>query len=116
MNKDLIELAKAAENKGYTLKEGGSLISFWAEKGNLTIQVGFHLRTGNIILDTYFTTPQGCFGIYNPTYYREGTLCKLFDGYAPTAKNFTRLLDEIDYMQTNDIKLYIGKDDSRRMA
>lgn len=112
MNKDLIELAQAAENKGYTLKESGSLISFWAEKGNLTIEVGvfqaYEKKVDRLTLDTYYTDEKGCHGYYNPTFYIEGTLCKVDDSkdYTPTPEALAKLIDEIEYMQANNIKCY----------
>ena len=112
MNKDLIELAQAAENKGYTLKESGSTISFWAEKGNLTIEVGvfqaYGKKVDRLTLDTYYTDEKGCHGYYNPTFYIEGTLCKVDDSkdYTPTPEALAKLIDEIEYMQANNIKCY----------
>nr|DAX45634.1 MAG TPA: hypothetical protein [Caudoviricetes sp.] len=106
MNKNLNEFAKVAVNKGYTLEECGSQVRFFLVKGNMQIEVSLSDITGTIYIKTYFTTPEGCHSWYNPTIYREGTRCQLFDGYTPTPKNLAKILDEVEYMQANNIKCY----------
>ena len=80
MNKNMNELINLVEAKGFTIKESGSTISFWAQKGNLTIEVGvfqtYRSKVDRLTLNTYFTDEEGCHGYYNPTFYVEGTIAK----------------------------------------
>lgn len=111
MNKNLNELINLVEAKGFTITGSGS-INFWAEKGNLTIQVGvfqaYRSKTERLTLDTYFTDEEGCHGYYNPTCYIEGMLPKVDNSkdYTPTPEALAKLIDEIEYMQANNIKCY----------
>ena len=112
MNKNLNELINLVEAKGFTIKESGSTISFWAQKGNLTIEVGvfqtYRSKVDRLTLDTYYTDEEGCHGYYNPTFYIEGMLPKVDTSkdYTPTPEALAKLIDEVEYMQTNSIKCY----------
>lgn len=112
MNKNMNELINLVEAKGFTIKESGSTISFWAQKGNLTIEVGifqtYRSKVDRLTLNTYFTDEEGCHGYYNPTFYVEGTIAKIDNSkdYTPTPEALAKLIDEVEYMQTNSIKCY----------
>ena len=111
MNKNLNELINLVEAKGFTIKERG-FVNFWAEKGSLMIEVGvfqaYKSKVDRLTLDTYYTDETGCHGYYNPTVYVEGALPKVDNSkdYTPTPEALAKLIDEMEYMQANNIKCY----------
>ena len=111
MNKNMNELINLVEAKGFTIKESG-FVNFWAEKGSLMIEVGvfqaYKSKVDRLTLDTYYTDEEGCHGYYNPTVYVEGALPKVDNSkdYTPTPEALAKLIDEMEYMQANNIKCY----------
>ena len=112
MNKNLNELIQLVEAKGFNIINSCPASSFWAEKGKLTIQVGvfqaYKSKVDRLTLDTYYTDEEECHGYYNPTWYVEGGLPKVDNSkdYTPTPEALAKLIDEVEYMQENNIKFY----------
>lgn len=129
MNKK--ELIDVLEENGYNVERTAGRSAF-AKKGNMEIEVDifcepikqWKMKLDNYIhLKTYYTKENGdCAGIYNPTcFYHEeygykGFQINLEKVLEPTKENLVKLIEEMEYMQKNDIHYYIEKNDSRKLA